>query len=540
VCYRTEKGAYYVYACDMKTLNLSIPDMICDDCAGAVKKTLKRIPGVCHVNVSLSPSSVTLYYLESNQELQTIAQMVNHNGHIDLRVLMPQHKCSHTNNRTIVGKNRVTKHAEDLLTRLFSNVKSNIRLRLCNGEALHIGHQLHDQEEPCFTLAFHSMNAIKQLVLGRDPLRLAEAYFRGEIDIEGDFFAAIRLKDDLQTINLSLTDKIAAIYAALSLPKTSELSSSKLQSLQFNPVKAHSKTENREAIAYHYDVSNDFYALWLDKAMIYSCAYFDQVDATLEQAQFAKLNHICRKLQLKPNDKLLDIGCGWGALVIHAAKFYGATAHGITLSQRQFELASQRITEAGLQDKVSVELRDYRDLKGEGVYDKISSIGMFEHIGLKNLPLYFATVNRLLKPTGLFLNHGITHYEEGWHKTLSTEFINRYVFPDGQLDTVSNIQLQMERAKFEIADVEALRQHYALTLRHWVAGLEQHHEQALQYVSEATYRIWRLYMAACALDFETGELGVYQILASKNTSVNVLPLTRQHLYPSVAQVTVAG
>ena len=167
-----------------------------------------------------------------------------------------------------------------------------------------------------------------------------------------------------------------------------------------------------------------------------------------------------------------------------------------------------------MQNKVTIELRDYRDLQGDGVYDKISSVGMFEHIGLKNLPIYFAIVNRLLTQTGLFLNHGITHYEEGWHKTLATEVINRYGFPDGQLDTISNIQLQMERAKFEIADVEALRPHYALTLRHWVARLEQNHEHTLQYVSESTYRIWRLYMAACALDFESGELGVYQLLAS--------------------------
>ena len=172
-------------------------------------------------------------------------------------------------------------------------------------------------------------------------------------------------------------------------------------------------------------------------------------------------------------------------------------------------LARERIAEAGVGDRVTVELRDYRDLMEEGAYDKVSSVGMFEHIGLKNLPVYFAKVSQLLKPGGLFLNHGITHDVEGWEKTLSSEFINRYVFPDGQLDTVSNIQRVMERAHFEIADVESLRPHYALTLRHWVARLEKHHDEALQFVTELTWRVWRLHMAACALEFESGEIGVY-------------------------------
>lgn len=268
--------------------------------------------------------------------------------------------------------------------------------------------------------------------------------------------------------------------------------------------------------------------------MVYSCAYFEHAGASLELAQQAKLDHICRKLRLAPEDRLLDIGCGWGALVIHAAKHFGVRAHGITISKQQLELARQRIAQANLEDQVTVELRDYRDLQGDSVYDKIASVGMFEHVGLKNLPAYFSTVHRLLKPAGLFLNHRITHDVEGWNKTSSTEFINRYVFPDGQLDTVSNIQREMERARFEIADVEALRPHYALTLRHWVARLEQHHDQALAYVSESTFRVWRLYMAACALEFESGEIGVYQVLAGKrNPGTASMLLTRRHLYRSL-------
>jgi cyclopropane-fatty-acyl-phospholipid synthase len=254
-------------------------------------------------------------------------------------------------------------------------------------------------------------------------------------------------------------------------------------------------------------------------------------DNSLEQAQCNKLDHICRKLRLKPDEHLLDIGCGWGALICHAAQHYGVKAHGITLSQNQYEYVQRIIKTRGLEQQVSVELLDYRDLKGEAQYDKLVSVGMFEHVGLKNLPDYFAIANRMLKPSGLFLNHGITTDEGGWKKNLSSEFINRYVFPDGQLETVSTVQGVMENADFEIHDVEGLRPHYALTLREWVKRLEAKHDEALQYVSESTYRVWRLYMAACALQFEEGTTGIYQILASRREAyANPVPLTRKDIY----------
>lgn len=422
-------------------------------------------------------------------------------------------------------------HASELLKRLFRGFGGSLALRLWNGTTLRLGASGPGGVEPPFTLVCRSPSVVRSMVLGRDPLRLAEAYFLGDIDIEGDFFAALSLKNHLHAIRLTLLDRVGALFSALSLRPSASASQNRQTSHHGQAVKAHSKTENRESIQFHYDVSNEFYALWLDDAMVYSCAYFEQSDLDLEQAQQAKLDHICRKLQLQASDRLLDIGCGWGALVIHAARYYGVRSHGVTLSAEQLSLARQRIAQAGLEDRVTVELRDYRDLQGESAYDKVASVGMFEHVGLKNLPVYFSTVHRLLKPGGLFLNHGITHDVEGWNKTCSTEFINRYVFPDGQLDTVSNIQRGMERARFEIADVEALRPHYALTLRHWVARLESHHEQALHYVSESTFRVWRLYMAACALEFESGEIGVYQVLASKRAGVNASPpLTRRHVY----------
>jgi cyclopropane-fatty-acyl-phospholipid synthase len=423
--------------------------------------------------------------------------------------------------------------ASDLLARLFRRYPGSLTLRLWDGATLRVGAAAGSGRDSPFTLVFCNPQVVWSAVLSRDPLTLAEAYFRGELDIEGDFFGALCIKDHLEALRLPAGEQLRAILTALRLRMLNAAAVAETQLTHANApsVKQHSKAENRDAIHFHYDVSNEFYALWLDRAMVYSCAYFETPDVDLDAAQHAKLEHICRKLSLKAGESFLDVGCGWGALVIHAAQHYGVRAHGITLSPQQLKVAQERIAQAGLTDRVSVELLDYRDLPGEAAYDKVASVGMFEHVGLKNLPVYFSTVHRVLKPGGLFLNHGITHDSEGWDKCLSTEFINRYVFPDGQLDTISNIQRVMEQAKFEIADVEGLRPHYAMTLRHWVAGLEQHRARALQYVNEATYRVWRLYMAACALQFESGEIGIYQVLASKRTPGNLkIPLTRRHLY----------
>ena len=434
--------------------------------------------------------------------------------------------------------------AKAILTRLFKRSSASVSIRLWNGATFLIGHSQPLQLTPAFTLVINHPRVVRLLVFNNNPMLLAESYFNGDIDIEGDFFAAIKLKET-NLIDLSWHDKLNVFLKAIGLPSANQKHNPfggglnlTVQSFISNKVlmfgdelDAHTKTENHAAIAFHYDVSNAFYALWLDKSMVYSCAYFENPHNSLEQAQYAKLDHICKKLLLKPGEQFLDIGCGWGALILHAAKHYGVIAHGVTLSQQQFTWARQRITQAGLQNCVTVDLCDYRDIRGEGYFDKIASVGMFEHVGLKNLPVYFSCVNALLKPGGLFLNHGITHDVEGWQKTLSTEFINRYIFPDGQLDTVSNISRELERAKFEIADCESLRAHYALTLRQWVARLEQHHTEVLETVSESTYRIWRLYMAASALEFEGGELGIYQILASKRSAgLTALPLTRRHLY----------
>jgi cyclopropane-fatty-acyl-phospholipid synthase len=439
--------------------------------------------------------------------------------------------------------------AAQLLAQIFKRLGLEIAVRLWSGPAFRVGGRVpaaagskRAGTGPQFALWFRTPAAVVSLVLGRDPLRLAEAYFRGEIDIEGDLFAALALKDHLQEIKLALGERWGAFLRAVKLRSLnrslrpgdeSDVPTELGRSLAYRrAARARSAAAHREAIQFHYDVSNEFYKLWLDRAMVYSCGYFERSDDELDQAQQAKLEHICRKLLLRPGERFLDIGCGWGALVIHAARQYGVRAHGITLSSKQLELARARIAAAGLEERVTVELRDYRELDRETLYDKVASVGMFEHVGLANLSAYFDTVRRVLTPGGLFLNHGITHEHSGWNHNLSTEFINRYVFPDAQLDAISNIQRFMEDAGFEIADVEGLRPHYALTLRAWVKRLESRHTRALEYVSETTYRVWRLYMAASALEFESGNLGIYQILARKRGAEArpALPLTRRHLY----------
>ena len=419
------------------------------------------------------------------------------------------------------------------LQKLLAAYSGSMTVRLPDGSSGNFGRGAREGREPSFTLWIRNPAAVRTLLLGSDPLRFAEAYFRSDIDVDGDLFEALALKDHLESLRLPVGDKIALLLKLAVGAASNHVSGDAAPRARQHVagVKDHSKQENRDAIAFHYDLSNEFYGLWLGESMVYSCAYFEQADATLDQAQFAKLDHICRKLQLRPGEQLLDIGCGWGGLVLHAARHYGVQAHGITLSERQFSLATERVKAAGLQDRITIALQDYRDLPGEERFDKISSVGMFEHVGLKNLPVYFDTVHRLLKPQGRFMNHGITHEDEGWGKAVSSRFINRYVFPDGELDTISNIQRVMEHSKFEIVDVEGLRPHYAKTLRHWVQRLEERHEQALGFVNEATYRIWRLYMAACAMEFETGELGIYQILATKRTrGLAAVPLTRRYMY----------
>lgn len=295
----------------------------------------------------------------------------------------------------------------------------------------------------------------------------------------------------------------------------------------------HTRRSDRAAIEYHYDVSNDFYALWLDPNMVYSCAYFDSPERDLASAQVAKLDHICRKLRLAPGDTLLDIGCGWGAMAIHAATHYGVKAVGITLSTNQHALASERVRAAGLSDRVEIRLQDYRDVPGDGVFDKISSIGMFEHVGLKHLASYFATVRRLLKPGGVAMNHGITSADaESRSVGLGAgDFIDRYVFPDGELPHVSLAIRELSQAGLELVDAESLRRHYALTCGHWSDAFERHIAELERLAGPQRARIWRVYLAGCAHAFAKGWINIYQLLAIRpEDGASPLPLTRDYMY----------
>jgi cyclopropane-fatty-acyl-phospholipid synthase len=296
----------------------------------------------------------------------------------------------------------------------------------------------------------------------------------------------------------------------------------------------HQRRSNRANISHHYDVSNAFYRLWLDSRMVYSCAYFRTEDASLDAAQEAKLDHICRKLRLAPGERFLDIGCGWGGLVFHAAERYAVRAHGITLSQNQFDYVKREIAARGLADRVQVELRDYVDLPEGARYDKIASVGMFEHVGVARFPKYFGKIYRVLEPGGLVLNHGITHNPLGAQSLGSGigDFVEEYVFPGGELTHVAKVVEGMAAQRLELLDAEALREHYAKTLWHWCERLEANAEAARKEVGEERFRVWRIYLAGSAHAFDRGWLSLWQLLGGKPLDDGRLPhpLTRDYMY----------
>lgn len=374
------------------------------------------------------------------------------------------------------------------------------------------------------TVVFRQPWLLRELILQQNLLQLTEFYLDSRVQVEGDIEALFDLAPHLESLRLSWRDRMRLFRQALRLPRMPGNNGN-------YPLRRRLgvKDNSRATIAHHYDVGNDFYALWLDPQRVYSCAYFRDEEQDLASAQRDKLDYICRKLRLAPGQSLLDIGCGWGALACWAARHYGVHVHGITLSEQQFRFASERIRSEGLADRVKIEIRDYRDLKGEAVYDRIVSVGMFEHVGVKNFPVYFGTVRRILKPDGLFLNHGITS-ETGGESSPMTAFMNRYIFPDGELARICDVINAMESAGFETLDVESLRRHYALTLRRWVKALEANRDAAIQASSTRIYRLWRLYMAGCAYHFEHGETNVYQLLAGCAHQASPLPLRRDDLY----------
>ncbi len=412
----------------------------------------------------------------------------------------------------------VTKTSQKIIKTVLDGYQGHVTVQLWDGS------QIIKHDNATCTVIFNDPSIIRQLILSRKLSKLTEAYLEGRISIDGDMETLFDMSDHFRRLHIPWTKQWNLLRLALKLPRHHNTNTQTHKSISRTTHK-----NGQSSIAHHYDVGNDFYGLWLDPQMVYSCAYFKDEQQPLSEAQEEKLDYLCRKLRLQPGQTLLEIGCGWGALAIHAAKNYGVTVHGITLSKAQQLKATERVQSEGLQDKVTIELCDYRNLPEHASYDRVVSVGMFEHVGLKNFPTYFGTVKRVLKSGGLFLNHGITS-ETRWKRTPITRFINRYIFPDGELTRVSEVTDAMEKAGFEVLDTEGLRRHYTYTLRHWVQALEKNYQQAVQQTSEVTYRLWRLYMAGSAYFFNEGSLGVHQLLVSHQHDTIAVPLRRDDLY----------
>ena len=412
-----------------------------------------------------------------------------------------------------------------LLEAVFGNYTGDqVTVRLWDGT------QWPDAATRAATIVLKHPGALRQMFLPGSELGLAEAYLYDDFDIEGEIEAVFALADHIANGTSSFVQRVQLALDLLRLPAGDGREQGRRGRARLGG-RQHSVERDREAVRYHYDVSNDFYALWLDQHMVYSCAYFENASEALDTAQERKLDYLCRKLRLQPGQRLLDLGCGWGGLVMHAAQHYGADATGITLSQPQADLANERIAAAGLSDRCRVWVRDYREIDPTDRYDALVSVGMFEHVGQALLPTYFARAYALLKPGGVFLNHGIANTVAD-QPVNGPSFSDTYVFPDGELVPISTTARVAEEAGFEVRDVESLREHYALTLRHWVRRLEAKHEQAMAYVDEPTYRVWRLFMSGSAHGFTVGRLNVYQTLLVKpdDDGSSGLPLTRAAWY----------
>jgi cyclopropane-fatty-acyl-phospholipid synthase len=374
-----------------------------------------------------------------------------------------------------------------------------------------------------FALILNRPAALRALFDEPDEVKLGTAYVNGDIDIDGDIEAACELGEYISTQQPHESLRLSALRFLCSLKGTEAIPGPQLQG------QLHSRNRDRQAVSYHYDLPVPFYALWLDEHMVYSCAYFLRETDNIDTAQAQKLDYICQKLRLRPGDSVLDIGCGWGGLVLHAAKNYGVNAVGITLSARQADFTRKRFHELGLDHRCRVEICDYRDVEQPQGFDKILSVGMFEHVGKTLLPEYFKAAFQLLRPGGTFLNHGISC--SATNRQSGPSFSDRFVFPDGELVPIGMAIQTAEQEGFELRDIESLREHYLLTLRQWLKRLENNSCEAKGVVDEKTYRIWRLYLAGAARRFEIGRLNVYQALFVKPTgSKSGLPLTRQDWY----------
>ena len=389
---------------------------------------------------------------------------------------------------------------KSLLNRALRLIRvGSLRVTYWTGETITYG-----SGDEYFHLTIHKSKAIRAMIRNM-TLGFGESYMNGDIDIEGDMAMVGRLATDNKRAMGSL---------------------SRLRKLAPPKLKANKKRKQASQIQHHYDLGNDFYKLWLDDSMTYSCAYFKTPQDSLEQAQIQKLDHILKKLQLKPDMTLLDIGSGWGQLLIKAAQDYGTRGYGITLSEEQFKLSTARIKKLGLADKITIELVNYQDLaKRDVAFDRVVSVGMFEHVGKGNHEKYFKSVEKLLKPGGVTVLHTITNQTDA----SSDPWIDRYIFPGGFLPSVKTIVSISPKYDFQLLDYENLRLHYAMTLHEWRMRYEKNEEKVVTAYREKFYRMWRLYLAGSESGFRWDDLGLSQFVFSKGID-NDLPLTREHLY----------
>jgi len=380
-----------------------------------------------------------------------------------------------------------------------------LSLTLWNGQSIRNG------DNPSLELTVRSPQALMSLAnpsLGQ----IARSYVEGDLDLGGDIRETIRAGEQLVAGDSTTYRKRSNMWKWW----------------------RHTRPADRKAIQHHYDVGNEFYSLWLDRNRVYSCAYFRSEADSLDLAQEQKLEHICRKLDLQAGDRFLDIGCGWGGLILWATRNHGVNALGVTLSDEQHAYVTQRIKALGLEGRCEVRLMDYRDIPEDQPFDKVASVGMFEHVGKRNLPEYFRKIHRLLRPGGLVMNHGITtnSLEDAELGSGIGEFVDQYVFPGGELVHVSRVIAEMSAHGLEPWDAECLRPHYAKTLWHWVSRLEARQEEARRIVGERLYRIWRIYMAGSAHAFDRGWISIFQILGARPRADGTVPYpaTRQHVY----------